>query len=541
MKQLIFILSLILLPGRADAGPNVDSMLNVLNIEIENRTARYKEKENRISALKEKLSDATTDEEQFLLNNRIFEEYKSYQYDSAYIYASKTKELAEKLNNAELKVISGNNLLFCFMSSGLFKEACDVLNTIDVSRAGAEIKCKFYFQCVRLYSELEGFNRSEPFHSHYLEMRRTYCDSAFLYAVPDSYDYYKIKYHKEFISPDIDIDRKINNFLHLLNDFEQDQHQRAMNSSALASLYNIKGEQENTLYYTALSAVSDIRSAVRETTSKTGLAHYLYNKGDLKNASKYINVSLEEANFYNARHRKTSINNILPIIEKERLHLIEKQKNILTGLLVVVCLILLLLLGASLIIYKQNKKLTRSKKIIQDQLGRLEAINKELNESNVIKDQYIIDSLYGKSNYLDTVESLLKKINNKLKARQYDDIYDLGSEFNIKTERENVYSSFDNTFLKLFPDFIHEYNTLFNEEDRIPFNNTNRLTTELRIFALIRLGITDNERIAKFLNLSVATIYKYRTKARSKSTVLNDEFEKRIVRIRKGSGRETES
>lgn len=507
----------------------IDSILNILDKEIINRKVYYAERENRIKELKISLSNINSDSEKFSLNNKIYDEYKSYQYDSAYTYAIKTKLLAKKLNDPELQIIANCNLLFCFMSSGLFKEAVDIVNTTNINSASDKLKSNYYSECARLYSDLINNNNTEPYRTEYQNKSIEYCDSALIYLDPNSYEYHNISSLKNI---HLSTKKKITIYTHLIKSFKTDDHQLAINTAHLGNLYMSKDDDENAIYYMALSAISDIRSATTETTSKTTLARYLYKKGKIKEASQYIQISLEEANFYNARHRKMDVNSILPIIEKERLNIIEEQRNNISMSLIIVSILSVLFLTSSIINYKQNKKLKEAKQLIQNHLNELSTFNNKLKESNDIKDQYIIESLYGKSEYLDKTEILFRNLDNKLKARQYNDIYKLQLEYNLKSERENMYSSFDNTFLKLFPTFLEEYNKLFPDSKRIHLDN-NTLTPELRIFALIRLGINDNERIAKFLNFSVNTIYTYKAKIKNKSIVPKEEFEYRIMQIKK--------
>ncbi|MCC8144023.1 MAG: DUF6377 domain-containing protein [Tannerellaceae bacterium] len=332
------------------------------------------------------------------------------------------------------------------------------------------------------------------------------------------------------------------------------QHNYAIICSILGRDYN-EIDHEKAIYYSAFSCINDIHAAVRETTSKKIIGSYLYDQGDIIFASKCIRIALEDANFYNSRQRQIEVNSILPIIEKERIDLVEKQKRTLTTLLWAVCSLVLTLLVSFFVIIKQNRNLHRARKSIQQQLTEISDINKkleeshkeleksnihlekkqkELEESNQIKDMYIIQSLYGKSEYIDMFENLLKKVDCKLATRQYDDLRNLYKEINVKAERENVHSSFDKTFLILFPDFIDEYNKFFLPEDQVTLDENGNLSPELRIFALIRLGVTENERIARFLNLSVKTIYSYKGKVKSKAIIPKEEFEYRILQIKKG-------
>lgn len=536
--RVLIIFHFLLISGLLYSQTKSDSILNVLNEEISNREIYSAQREDRINDLKVSLSNISDEYEKFSLNDKIYNEYKSYQYDSAYVYALNTIKYAEILKDPELQLIAKSNLQFCFISSGLFKEAVDIAKSTDLSEASSESKANFYSQCARLYSDLFNYNPAEPYKTEYQYKSVQYCDSALMLLNPESYEYNNILALKKF---DASIDEKISTYLNLITSFDIDYHSFAIHTSNLGHLYMYKFQEEEAIYYMALSAIADIKTATMENTSKTALARFLYNKGDIKRASRYIQIALEEANFYNARHRILSVNSILPIIEKEHLNSIESQRDELRVSLIWVSILSVLFFFSALVIYKQNKKLKQAKQVIQTQVTELSETNDKLNrtnekleESNEIKDQYIIHSLYGKSEYLDKVEGVLKKLDYKLKAHQYNDIYRLHAEFNLKRERENLFLSFDQAFLTLFPNFIEEYNKLFAESDRVTVDEENlSLTPELRIFALIRLGINENERIAKFLNLSMHTIYSYKAKTKNKSIVPKEEFEYRIMQIKK--------
>lgn len=155
----------------------------------------------------------------------------------------------------------------------------------------------------------------------------------------------------------------------------------------------------------------------------------------------------------------------------------------------------------------------------------------ELEESNQIKDQQIFQSLYTKSEYMDKVDVILKRLDRKLKTRQYNDINSLYKEFNLKSERETILSSFDEAFLKVYPHFLEEYNKLLQSTHQAALDEKGTLPPEVRIFALMRIGINDNEQIARFLNLSLNTIYTYKTRVKNKAIVPKEEFEDYILKI----------
>lgn len=509
----------------------VDSVLTILNREIENRDFYYQKKESRLNSYKLQLRKIDDLNVKYEISNKLFEEYITYQYDSAYAYAVQTKEIAEILIDKNLKATADCNLLYCYMSTGLFKEAFDEMGLIDIQNTDDKVKAEYYQLCMRLFSDMSSYSQGTPFDAEYNEMISTYCDSALLVTPPGTFEYEQILAFK--IRNRKDSEQKIISYHKMLNDFEIDSHGKAIIYSTLGRIYIGSNDIENGIYYMALSAIEDIRSATRETTAKKELASCLFEKGEVILASNYIQIALEEITAYNARHRKMEINSVLPIVEKQRLHIIEKQKKELAISLIGLSVIFLALLCALFVIYKQIKKLKIAKQSIQNQFNEISVVNEKLGESNEIKDQYIFQSLYGKSDYLEKVEALLKKQERKLRARQFDDLLMLHKEFNIKSERENMFSSFDQAFLKLFPNFLEEYNKFFKAEDHTELDAEGNLTAELRIFALIRLGVSESERIAKFLNLSVNTIYVYKAKVKSKTIIPKEEFDFRIMQIRK--------
>lgn len=251
----------------------------------------------------------------------------------------------------------------------------------------------------------------------------------------------------------------------------------------------------------------------------------------MNTAIEYVQKALDDANFYNARQRKIEIGNVLPVIQQSRNNDLESQRNIML-LCVAMAFALLVVLAISIILVrKQVKKVKLAYRTIGERNQKLEEANRLLSESNKIKTEYIGKSFYASADYIEKLEKLYKSIERKMIARQYDDIIRSLSATSLFKERENMYSDFDETFLRLFPDFVDKYNALFEEKDRKPLGDKKVLTKEMRIFALIRLGVTNSDRIAHFLGYSVNTINTYKTRVKNKSIVSNDEFEQRIMEI----------
>jgi hypothetical protein len=319
---------------------------------------------------------------------------------------------------------------------------------------------------------------------------------------------------------------------------------KALLSSIIGDLHLQNNQKDSALYYKALSAILDIESAKRETRSKCDLALYMYLNGDLYRADRYINIALEDANFFNSRMRKMEICNILPYINNARYDRMFGQRSLLGWIVAIVSLLSLTLGIAIIYAIKQMKKLRSARNIIEERNREIESRNHEigkqneilsttvqkLHESNKIKDEYIGYGFYLNYNYLAKLEALYKMVNQKLVARQYDDIRNTLKESSLRKEKESIHEEFDRTFLRIFPTFIEQYNSLFPPEEAV--NEKNSLTSEMRIFALIRLGVTDTNVIASFLNYSVNTINTYKTKTKNKSLIPNEKFEQRILEIK---------
>jgi len=98
-------------------------------------------------------------------------------------------------------------------------------------------------------------------------------------------------------------------------------------------------------------------------------------------------------------------------------------------------------------------------------------------------------------------------------------------------ELQELLEHFDAVFLRLFPSFIDDFNALLRKDEKIIPADRNALNTDLRIFALIRLGIDESSKIAEFLHYSPNSIYAYRARIKNKATGNRDDFERQVKEI----------
>lgn len=311
---------------------------------------------------------------------------------------------------------------------------------------------------------------------------------------------------------------------------------------AYQRLGNIDKQKENLL----ISSIADLQASVREYVSLRQLAVLLFQEGDIENAHEFLQIAMDDAQKCNARLRILEINDIFPIVNAAFVKKIQEQKMQQRVSIEIISLLVLFLLAAIWRIWKQMKKTSeahRETKEANNQLKRLNAelvdFNKRLTEANhaiaensKIKEEYIAQFMDQCSLYIEKIDAYRKSLNKLLSAGKIDDLKKvLKSTDLMDDELKAFYRNFDATFLKLFPTFVTDFNKLLISEGQIVLKKEGQLNTELRVFALIRLGITDSVKIAQLLRYSVTTIYNYRTKTRNKALGNRKELEKRVMEI----------
>jgi hypothetical protein len=534
----------------ARAQSATDSLLNKLNNVLANKDDYITIKQESISHIKSLLKTAKTPAQQYEVYDMLFEQYKSFVQDSAYVYCKKLNTCAyllkdqNKINDARI------NMGFILVSAGMFKEGSDTLNKVNVKVLSDKQRYQYFFLQARCYFDLADFDRIEDYNSQYSAIGLKYCDSILKQNKPGSYEYLSalgLKYLRTHNDPGA------SEAYNKLLKFKQTYQDSAINYSCLSFVYFEMGKPQLGMPVLIKSAIIDNIHATKESVALTNLANHLFQQGDVKSAFNYINSAIADANFYGSRHREAQISNIMPIIEREQVDGIEKQKRSLTIFSSIITVLAVLVIIFAIIVSKQLKKLRIADQIIVNKNNDLNAANEslikvnttldsanralsqfnvKLDEANMIKDEYIGYFFNIHSDYIEKLDRLKRSIEKHVREKRYEEVLLSLNRLNTNFERENLSHSFDKVFLSLFPRFIEDFNALFDEEHQIHLNDGQLLNSELRIFALIRLGIHDNESIGKILNYSVNTIYTYKTKVKNKSFIPNEEFEDRIMDIK---------
>ncbi|MFR9651525.1 MAG: DUF6377 domain-containing protein [Rikenellaceae bacterium] len=535
MKLLLYIILLCLPLKSYSHSKNINDVLMRLDESIENEQQYISIKEQAISKLKFRLNNSVTKKSRFIVANDLFEEYKIYQHDSAYRYAIMCSELAvERDDIAKAQC----NLLLCYSNVGLFKEAAEIVEGFVTEGLSDDVVVNFYIAASQLYRSMRSYPVSSRVRaSQYSSEQLKYRDLAMDLLPESTFDYRFLTIQNEVY--------RYKNFqesIALIKQSLETPNLSLRNSSklyfALGSCYEGLGDRYNSIYYMALSAIADIESSTRQTLSAKILSNYMYERGDLKRASRYIHKAYNDVNFYNDPLRKLEIQAIMPQIDGQRYDIISQSLALVISVLVLFIALLAGVVVMFIKIKRRNIKLRLARQEIGDRAQMLESMNAQLIESNErldhannIKYIHIIKSLYDDIPFVERVEAISKIMNHQIRAKHYVDLLTELNRMDTRQERNRISRAFDSAFVKLYPTFIDEYNCLFAPEDQVIIEESEPMPAEVKIFALIRLGIDDISQISKYLNLSINTIYVYKTKAKSRSLVDNDEFEQRIKSI----------
>lgn len=484
-------------------------------------------KEYRIEGLREALRHAVTPEELYTRTRDLYLEFSSYQYDSAYTYVYRMQEIAAGLSDADRVAQAACDHIFCLLSAGLYKEAFDAAGLIEPSSLSEPALLNYYNVMVRLNYSAAGYAQSEPYVSNYRNEGARYI--ALLMDVLPSDSNLRREYYANLMMEEGRYEEGVRAFAELLKDPSADLHQRAIYSSSLGWMQQCLGLDDEAIVSISESAVCDIKSSTKETTALRMLADMMLRRGDYVRASRYIRFSQEDADFYGARLRKIEVGNVLPMIERSYSESLSRERNMLIIVLLCAVFLAVVALAAWWFIRRQNSRLKAARLIIDERNAELEEANRSLAEANDIKDGYIGNSFYVNAEYIEKMDSWYKMADRMIASGQYDLLRRTLRASATENERSRMYDAFDHTFLKIFPTFVNDYNALFPEsEQQYPQSG---LTSEMRIFALIRLGITESERIARFLDYSVHTINTYKTRVKNRSWVENERFETEIMKI----------
>lgn len=484
----------------------------------------------------------------YMFQKFLYLDYATYKPDSAITYANKNLKLALKSDNPYWVKESKLDLASLYLTIGMYIDSYQLLSTLSVQELKQDLLVKYYDTWKNFY-KFYSFNN--PNESYYLQKSHAYRDSLLSGLDPQG-NHYQIV-HAERLYDDGNLKEAKQILQGMLAQSQAETHERAVLSYALANVHQKEGNLDQQRYYLIQSAISDIKNAIKENASMQALATLLFDEGEIESAYKCIKSSMEDAIFCNARFRTYEISKVFPIIDSAYQENESKRRSVLTSFLIIVCLLSIFLVIAIVYVYLQmrriarvrqqlfeanqalnklNVALQRSNEELEFTNTEISAINIQLTESNQIKETYIGQFLDLCSMYINKLERFQLTLKKMVMGQKIDELTKLlKSRAMIDQEVKELYTTFDHIFLQLYPNFVEDFNSLLLEEEHLTIKSGEVLSTELRIFALIRLGITDTSKIANFLHYSTNTIYTYRTKIRNKAAVPREEFDNMVMKI----------
>lgn len=496
---------------------------------------------DQIDQIRSQLGTTKDPSGQFDIYRTLYEKYFDLKIDSAFQYAERMLVLSESTlkKNFQYKQESLLRIARAYCYSGMYKECEELLHDRYFNTKQLPDSLKMLYFLIKL--ELNKAMSDHTIVQREIELYKSRIEScldSLLLFTPKNAVRHTI-YTSNRLRAQGDYDQAFDVLLKAFDKLSTADRDMAHVAFYLADLSKLRKDPDNEKLFLALSATSDFKNGVKEYVSLWKLAIILYDEGNIEIAHRFIEISLKDAQYSGAYRWLQHIIKVLPkIYESYNSKVIKQRNEIFIGFSIILCL----LLG----IYLQYRRLQRAKGKLSQKNSELIRMNAELNSmsdnlnlsnadlnlaniqlidlnnelvsTSLLKEIYLSKFIDLCSDYIDKLDDHRTDLRRLLKKGKIDQVRaELESPAYIENEYKMFLANFDETFLKLYPNFVVEFNNLFSEQERPEIKKNELLTTELRVYALIRLGITDSNKIARFLRCSITTIYTYRSKIKNKS------------------------
>ena len=517
----------------------LDSILTELDLVIANKEEYVNSRLEKITSIKKQIEQIKDYGVRQDLYSDLFKLYRSYDLDMALEVSYSKLDLA-KIEGNGTDIIDGEVRVAEILGRmGLYKETFDILDKLDSKNMNLGLQSYYYHVYHSTYSLLFDNAISKKEKNDYGRQMSAYKDSLLRTLDPSSIGY-KLVYSGQL--QDQGKNKKALELVYpIYLDSSEDLGLVGTLGYGVGHIYEEMEDLSKAKYYYAHSAISDLKLGKRGYISLRKLALILYREGDIERAYNYIRCSMEDATLSKSKYRVLEASESLPIIsEVYNKEVANKQKQLFIYLVLVSCLSLLLL-SSFIYIYVQFKKLNSIKNELKQMFSKekyqnvhLEDLNSQLIESNQIKEEYIASVFKLCSNYIYRMDNYRVDLNRKLNAGLVAEAIKVTRNSKmLSTEMKNFYEQFDAIFLSIYPNFVTHFNKMLLPEHQISTKEDNTLTAELRVFALVRLGVSDSSKIAEFLNYSPQTVYNYNQRIKHKLAIDKELFKSQVMKIGK--------
>lgn len=523
---------------------NLDSLYTVLDMEIEKAKTYINAKEIRIRELENSLKRSRGNATRIEINLQLFDELTSFDDTKAKACLEEALKIAEKTGDNATIAQTCSFLAYQNSLSGYYPEALKWLNKVDellIERKQLEY---FYFAATHTYGEVAHYSNDRELRQKYFDLSEQYRIKFFNIADTTSSFYYQRQLI--YLSNNGMLDEAEKLCRMWQKHITADSHDYAIMAYHLSECYRFRNDIDKRCYWLAVSAINDCRNAVMNQASLWMLAELVNKQGNLNRSREYVEYSWMCATKFGGHTRSWQVSPIINTINNDYRNLLSNNNHNLRILLIAVSILAVLFLLSLLFLYRRNKLLSTTRTELartnteladlntklHESNNKMGQINRQLHDSNLVKDEYIGKFLSLCSEYIDKIDAYRQKVNRRVKANQFKELLNMtNSEELCEKEAKELFANFDTVFLRIYPNFVEEFNALLLPEFYQQLGPNNELTTDMRMAALIRLGITDSSSIAEFLRLSPNTVYNYRARLKSRASGDRNKFEDRIKQI----------
>ncbi len=535
MSQKFFICALCL--GLVSCADRTDELLLQLDDALSKKDFYEQNLLDRVNVLREILDETDSPQRVYDMRKRIANEFYSYSLDSTIAYCQANKQLAFELGDAHMQTETDLMMADEYTMAGYYIEAKGLLDAIDPTSLPEDLLMQYNMQRLSLAGETLAYS-TDPLLRESLGAEREHYRNLLYGLLPtDTWDWHTLKMEEDWLGGDAE-----SAFAHAEALAEQsDIYSRKY---AIACYYCYKYSPEGSadkLQWLVRSATADIMCATKDYASLNELVVLLFSNGDIDRAFRYTaDHCMPDAMFFGGKLRPWQIAKFFPEIQRAYEARAARQQKFMAAMIVVLSILVLIIGLLSLVLYRRQKvlddirvKLSLSYEKSEEQNNdlkevnrRMTALNKDLEEANEVKESFIALFLSILSESInDTRQYKNHVLHNIRRGAVASIVEEIEALPPIDEDITEFYKMFDRTFIDLYPNFVEKFNALLRDGEAAIPKGDDLLSPELRIFALIKMGITDSSKIAALLHYSVNTIYNYRAKMKNKAKGDRNKFE----------------
>lgn len=550
MRKTILTFSIVLLqafiaiPEAWASEKSLSEAYDELDEAIEQSEEYLHKKEQQIEGLKRRIERAQNDQDRMKMMTDLYEAYNSYSVKNAIDCLNEGKKTAQKLMWNDTQRSMNISLAYQYASGGAYAEALSYIEAIDAVTLSEKTLTEYWFVRSFIYMKMASETNNKDLALNYKQKADQYSTTYYQRADKSSINYYQLRLLQ--LVSEKKADDAYSLCMQWKESIKQDSREYALMAYYVAECWRLKKSTEKQCLWLATAATADIKNSVGESMALYLLADILYKKGDTERSNKYAEQVWQSATAFES---STLIQKVSPMITAinngYREAVSEKSGKIIVMTIIISAMGLVLLIGLIMLanswrrlsmVYKNqrnvNSELAALNTKLQETSQEAHLAKRQLDDSNRVKDEFITQLLSICSGYIGKMDKYRLEVKGYLKDKKLKELERMAASSNmIDNETKELFARFDEVFLKLCPTFVDDFNALLLPEHHQTLGPGHSLSTDMRMAALIRLGIDDSASIAEFMHLSPNTVYNYRARLKSKAAGDRNEFENRIKMI----------